>query len=71
MEADKKKIAAITAVLTYLQAEQESCEYGDALLRDRPASQRTQAGNWGHSGRQAEMMYRSMIQMRQMPGWNR
>jgi len=71
MEANKKKIAAMTAVLYYLQAEQEAYQHGGALLRDRPASQQTQAGIWSHSGRQAEMMYRSMIQMRQMPGWNR
>ena len=71
MEANKKKIAAMTAVVYYLQAEQDACEHGGALLRDRPASQHTQAGFWIHSGRQAEMMYRSVIQMRQMPGWNR
>ena len=71
MEANKKKIAAMTAVVYYLQAEQDACEHGGALLRDRPASQHTQAGFWSHSGRQEEMMYRSMIQMRQMPGWNR
>ena len=71
MEAHKKKIAAMTAVLYYLQAEQEAYEYGGALLRDRPAFQQTRAGVWSHSGRQAEMMYRSMLQMRQLPGWNR
>ena len=70
MEADKKKIAAMTAVLNYLQAEQEAMALGDALL-ERKAAPSAPEGFWSYSGRQAEMMHRNMIQMRQMPAWNK
>jgi hypothetical protein len=70
VEADKKKIAAMTAVLYYLQAEQEAMAHGGALLEKRTAPS-APAGFWSYSTRQAEMMHRNMIQMRQMPAWNK
>jgi hypothetical protein len=67
MQDNKKKIAAMTAVLYYLQAEEEAAQYhgvpagGPAL----PAPE----GFWTFSGRQSQMMLRSMAQMRLFPAW--
>jgi hypothetical protein len=66
MDTHKKKIAAMTAVLFYLQAE------GDEPLYDLSAEKITSAvpeGYWSFSGRQSQMMLRSMAQMRLFPGW--
>jgi hypothetical protein len=66
----KKKIAAMTAVLYYLQAEQAVLEHGTALFEKAPPPV-SPAGFWSYSGRQSQMMHRGMIQMRQGPGWNK
>ena len=66
MEENKKKIAALTAVLYYLQVEEEKARY------ELPAGSLTSAapeGFWSFSGRQSQMMLRSMAQMRLFPGW--
>jgi len=63
----KKKIAAMTAVLYYLQAEEEAVLYDVAV--DRVASPPPLEGFWSFSGRQSQMMLRSMAQMRLFPGW--
>jgi hypothetical protein len=63
---DKKKIAAMAAVLYYLQAEEEAAQFG--MATDRSAL-RTSEGFWNFSGRQSQMMLRSMAQMRLFPGW--
>jgi hypothetical protein len=70
MEANKKKIAAMGAVLYYLQAEQAALEHGTALLEKVPPPASLE-GFWSYSGRQSQMMYRNMVQMRQIPGWNK
>jgi hypothetical protein len=70
MEADKKKIAAMTAVLFYLQAEQEAMAH-DGALREKKTAPAAPEGFWRYSVRQAEMVQRSMVQMRQMPTWNK
>jgi hypothetical protein len=66
MEENKKKIAAMTAVLLYLQNEEEAALYetvaGRAAL---PAPDEF----WSFSGRQSQMMLRSMAQMRLLSGW--
>jgi hypothetical protein len=66
MEDNKKKIAAMSAVLYYLQAEEESVQAG--LAPSRPAPPAAE-GFWSFSGRQSQMMLRSMAQMRLFPGW--
>ena len=66
MENNKKKIAAMTAVLYYLQAEEETSQYG--IVTDRPAPP-AQEGFWSFSGRQSQMMLRGMAQMRLFPAW--
>ena len=66
MEDNKKKIAAMTAVLYYLQAEEETALYGIAADRPTPPAP---AGFWSFSGRQSQMMLRSMAQMKLFPSW--
>ena len=66
MEDTKKKIAAMTAVLYYLQAEEEAARYD--MSADRAVSPQPE-GFWSFSGRQSQMMLRSMAQMRLFPGW--
>ena len=46
MKDDKKKIAAMTAVLYYLQAEEDAAQYG--MAADRPAPP-TPEGFWNFS----------------------
>ena len=67
MHENIKKIAAMTAVLYYLQAEEEAAQYGMAAegMPVLPAPE----GFWSFSGRQSQMMLRSMAQMRLFPGW--
>jgi hypothetical protein len=65
MEEDKKKTAAVTAVLYYLQAEEESAGQAVPVAGPLPAVE----GFWSFSGRQSQMMLRSMAQMRLFPGW--
>lgn len=64
MEDNKKKIAAMTAVLYYLQAEEAST----FLPESRPVTAAPESF-WNFSGRQSQMMLRSMAQMRLFPGW--
>ena len=66
MEDNKKKIAAMSAVLNYLQAEEEAARYD--FSADRITSPAPE-GFWSFSGRQSQMMLRSMAQMRLFPGW--
>jgi hypothetical protein len=67
-DTKKKKIAAITAVLHYLETEEESALEMISANRSVPAS----VDNfWNFSGRQAQMMTRNMVQMRLFPGWKR
>jgi hypothetical protein len=66
MEDSKRKIAAMTAVLYYLQSEEESAQYG--FPAQRPASPASE-GFWSFSGRQSQMMLRSMAQMRLFASW--
>jgi hypothetical protein len=63
---DKRKIAAMAAVLYYLQAEEEAVQFGMATDRPTPCASE---GFWNFSGRQSQMMLRSMAQMRLFPGW--
>jgi hypothetical protein len=66
MEDNNKKIAAMTAVLYYLQAEEGTVQSG--LLTGSPALPAPE-GFWSFSGRQSQMLLRSMAQMRLFPGW--
>jgi len=66
MDENKKKIAAMAAVLCYLEGEEEAARLG--MVADRPALPAPE-GFWSFSGRQSQMMLRSMAQMRLFPGW--
>jgi hypothetical protein len=66
MNDNNKKIAAMTAVLCYLQAEVEAGLFD--MAPDRPAPSAPQEF-WSFSGRQSQMMLRSMAQMRLFPAW--
>jgi len=56
----------MSAVLNYLQTEEETALYG--FSADRMTSPAPE-GFWSFSGRQSQMMLRSMAQMRLFPGW--
>ena len=66
MEENKRKIAAMTAVLYYLQAEEEASKH---VLHESGHVPAAPEGFWSFSGRQSQMMLRSMAQMRLFPGW--
>ena len=66
MEDNRKKIAAIAAVLTYLQQEEEGVRYALPAGKQVPPPPE---GFWSYSGRQSQMLLRSMAQMRLFPGW--
>ena len=66
MEDDKKKIAAMAAVLMYLQGEEEMPRY---FLPEGRSVPPPPEGFWSYSGRQSQMMLRSMAQMRLFPAW--
>jgi hypothetical protein len=67
MNKQKKKTAAITAVLFHIQAEEE------ALMSTGPAPENkimppSSPSIWSFSTNQAQMMMRNLIQMRMVPG---
>jgi len=66
MKDNKKKIAAMTAVLCFLEAEEKTAQYEITAGRQ---SFPEPEGFWSFSGRQSQMMLRSMAQMRLFPGW--
>jgi len=66
MSGSSKKIAALTAVLYYLQAEEEASRHCEPVPR---AAVPAPEGFWSFSGRQSQMMLRSMAQMRLFPAW--
>jgi len=70
MDKQKRKTAAITAVLFHIQAEEE------ALMGTLPAPEKeiispSSLGMWSFSTNQAQMMMRNLIQMRMVPGLKR
>ena len=66
MEIDKKMAAALTAVLYYIQSEEEQvCAQATAGRGAGQAAAGPVAINlWGLSGRQAMMQLRSLMQLR-------
>lgn len=65
MEDTRKKIAAMTAVLQFLEAEKAA----EPVLSEGRMPPSASEGFWTFSGRQSQMMLRSMAQMRLLPGW--
>jgi hypothetical protein len=69
---NKKKMAAVSAVLAYIQEEEEIA--GAVAMQARAGSQMAQASAyppvsmWGLSGRQTQMQLRSMMQLKTFHG---
>ena len=66
MDEQKKRTAAVTAVLFHIQAEEEAL-----MGAPRPEIELVQPaslGTWSLSANQAQMMMRNLIQMRMAPG---
>jgi hypothetical protein len=63
MEANEKRLAAaVAAVMTYIQTEEEALAMGPAK---RPQPRRFEQGNlWALSGRQGMMSMRNLMQMK-------
>ncbi len=71
MKQDKKKtIAAAAAVYEYLRTEQEAAAQqaaGPPAEQLQPATAPVRL--WGVSGRQTQMQFRSLMQLKAMHGW--
>lgn len=65
MQIDKKKVAAIAAVMSYLKTEEEirAMQTVSAPAAARPATP-ISINLWGMSGRQAMMQMRNMMQLK-------
>lgn len=65
MENKKKKVAAISAVMSYIRTEEEvvCVQPADALKQAPYSSAPVQLNLWGISGRQAQMQMRSLMQV--------
>ena len=70
MSTQKKKIAAVAAVLFHLQAENELHEPSLPDSGIKPPFS-APPSMWSHSVNQAQMMMRNLIQMRMVPGLKR
>jgi folate-dependent tRNA-U54 methylase TrmFO/GidA len=71
MQVEKKKAAAIAAVMAYLKTEEEIAAAGIAAAQAAarlPAGAAVSVDMWGLSGRQAMMQMRSMMQMKSFHG---
>ena len=65
---EREKIAAvISAVLTYINTEEEIVRSSD--LDEHTMTTQSQQNLWGLSGRQAQMNMRTMISMKAFHGW--
>lgn len=63
---EKKMIAAISAVMTYIKTEEEmaAMQYANQVKPDEPETSSVSLNLWGISGRQVIMNMRSMVQMK-------
>ncbi len=77
MSTDKKKVAAVAAVMAYLQTEEEAAcamavqaasqaRYATAMAH--PTVHVQQSSQWAVSGRMEQMQMRSLMQMRGIRG---
>lgn len=75
MEKDKKMVAAISAVMQYLETEQAAVALQATAGAPEPAQSQAPQGSpagatpiWGISGRQAQMQYGSLMQLKSFHG---
>lgn len=67
MGDNKKKVAAISAVMSYLRQEEEAFalqQLHAAHGISHPAASQVESNAWGKSGRQAQMQIRNLMQMK-------
>jgi len=67
---EKKMVAAISAVMTYIKTEEEMAAMQSAVQAqpEEPEASSVSLNLWGISGRQAIMNMRSMVQMKSFHG---
>lgn len=73
MEADKKRAAIASAVIAYIQTEEEALclqrlQAGAAESAPAPAPAAVYKP-WGFSGRQEQMQLRGLMQLKAFQGW--
>jgi hypothetical protein len=75
MEANKKRAAVASAVIAYIQTEEEALclqhlQGGEAEKAPTPApAPATAFKPWGFSGRQEQMQLRGLMQLKAFQGW--
>jgi hypothetical protein len=75
MEASKKRAAIASAVIAYIQTEEEALclqrlQAGEAQKAPEPAPAPPAAYKpWGFSGRQEQMQLRGLMQLKAFQGW--
>ncbi len=67
---NKKKAAAVSAVMAYIKTEEEAAAASMAAAALLPAAS-APVKLWGVSGRQAQMQMRNMMQMKAFHGFRR
>jgi hypothetical protein len=65
MNTEKKRAAAVSAVLAYIRKEEES----RSATIQAPALSRETPNLWGVGGRQSQMQMRTMMQLKAFHGW--
>ncbi|MGB8719379.1 MAG: hypothetical protein WCD46_08715 [Desulfobacterales bacterium] len=75
MEANKKRAAVASAVIAYIQTEEEALclqqlQGGEAQKAPAPTAAPAAAFKpWGFSGRQEQMQLRGLMQLKAFQGW--
>jgi hypothetical protein len=68
MASDKKRAAAVAAVMNYIKSEEELVAAQAASGAGPPAAGPVSVNLWGVSGRQAMMQMRNLMQLRSFHG---
>jgi|LGVF01.1.fsa_nt_gb hypothetical protein len=73
MENKSKKVAAISAVISYIKTEEEVFSMQPSVVADRAdfVSRQVSLNLWGVSGRQSLMQVRNLMQMKAFHGVRR
>lgn len=66
MEKSKKVAAAVSAVINYIQEEEDSVRL--QIAKGQPCSSMASSNQWGMSGRQSIMQTRNLMQMKAFQG---
>ena len=73
MENKNKKVAAISAVISYIKTKDEALSMQPVVVNDRAdfVSRQVSLNLWGVSGRQSLMQVRNLMQMKAFHGVRR